>query len=525
MMTNPSRNPPPILQNLLQGICDWSVHSNASGLDMSRVVTGLALDSRTLNSGDIFIALRGQHHDGLRFARSAVEKGAVAVVHQGDADEVLRHLAIQHNVPLIRDPDLLQHLGIIAGRFYGEPSRDLRVVGVTGTDGKTSVSHFIAQCIDTLNAEYGTGRCGMIGTLGNGFRDALDSATHTTPDAIRVQALLADFRDQHAKYVAMETSSHGLDQGRVNGVAFAVAVLTNLGRDHLDYHVNEDVYRRAKQRLFEMPELQSAVVNVHDAFGQALLSEFGKYYPISAYGVAGGKVFEQSLADDWVTAENIRFDNKGFAANILTPEAAYEVRCGLLGYFNVLNVLTTVAVLRRLEFSMDRIISAINRLQSVDGRMQLTQYEGLPAVVVDYAHTPQALQAALKALRPHCRGQLWCVFGCGGNRDAGKRPEMGRIAESSADNVIVTDDNPRDESPAEIAEQILAGMHTPERARLIHDRREAVNIAIRAAGADDLVLIAGKGHERTQTVGDRILPFHDQTTVNEVLGELGGQKP
>jgi UDP-N-acetylmuramoyl-L-alanyl-D-glutamate--2,6-diaminopimelate ligase len=519
MMTNPSRNPPPSLQSLLQGVCDGFTAS-----DLNKMVTGLSLDSRRLDSGDVFFALHGQHHDGLYFARAAVEKGAVAIVHQGDADEVLRHLAIQHNVPLIRDPELPQHLGIIASRFYEEPSRHLSVVGVTGTDGKTSVSHFITQCIDTINAEHGMGRCGVIGTLGNGFRDKLDNATHTTPDAIRVQALLADFRDRHAKYVAMETSSHGLDQGRVNGVAFEVAVLTNLGRDHLDYHVDHDAYRRAKQRLFEMPELQSAVVNMHDAFGQTLLSGFGKRYPISAYGVAGGKAFDQSLADDWVTAENISFDNKGFAAKILTPEAAYEVRCSLLGYFNVLNVLTSIAVLRRLLFPMDRIIPAINRLQSVVGRMQLTQYEGLPAVVVDYAHTPQALQAALKALRPHCRGQLWCVFGCGGNRDAGKRPEMGRIAESSADKVIVTDDNPRDEEPALIAGQILAGMHTPEYASLIHDRHKAIHTAIHSAGADDLILIAGKGHERTQMIGERVLPFHDQTAVNDALSELGGQQ-
>lgn len=517
MMTNPSRNPPPVLQDLLQGICHWP-----AGIDLNKPAGGLTLDSRTLKPGDVFFALRGQHHDGLRFARVAIEKGAVAVVHQGDADDVLRHLAVQHAVPLIRDTDLLQHLGKIASRFYGEPSRDLRVIGVTGTDGKTSVSNFIAQCIDAIHDDHGAGRCGVIGTLGNGFREALAGATHTTPDAINAQSLLADFRDRHAKYVAMETSSHGLDQGRVNGIVFAVAVLTNLGRDHLDYHISEEAYRRAKQRLFEMPELQSAVVNIHDAFGQSLLAEFGKRYPIGAYGVAAGKLFEQSHAADWVSTENIRFDNRGFAAQLLTPEATYDVRCGLLGYFNVLNMLSAVAVLRRLEFPMDRIIPAINRLQSVDGRMQLTQYEGLPAVVVDYAHTPQALQAALKALRPHCRGRLWCVFGCGGNRDVGKRPEMGRIAESSADHVIVTDDNPRDENPADIAGQILAGMHTPERARLIHDRREAIGVAIRAASADDLVLIAGKGHERTQTVGDRILPFHDQTVVNEVLDELGG---
>jgi UDP-N-acetylmuramoyl-L-alanyl-D-glutamate--2,6-diaminopimelate ligase len=383
------------------------------------------------------------------------------------------------------------------------------------------VSHFIAQSLAAVSPAS-VQCCGLIGTLGNGFYGALDKATHTTPDAVQVQALLAGFYDRRAGYVAMETSSHALDQGRVNGVAFDTAVLTNLGRDHLDYHPDLSAYREAKQRLFAVPGLKAGVVNLQDEFGRALLSAYGESYPVSVYGFMEGAAVRPPQAADWALALEPAFDSLGFTVKIVVPEASFDLRCALLGRFNVLNVLAAIAVLRRFEIPMADIIAAAGRLRSVDGRMQLTHVSGRPAVVVDYAHTPQALAAALQALRAHCAGRLWCVFGCGGDRDAGKRPEMGRIAESYADRVVITDDNPRSEDPAAIAENILAGMRAPEQAWLIHDRAEAIEKSIDAAEADDLVLIAGKGHENTQQIKDELLPFHDQTVVNRVLQNSGG---
>ncbi|HEX7028666.1 MAG TPA: UDP-N-acetylmuramoyl-L-alanyl-D-glutamate--2,6-diaminopimelate ligase [Gammaproteobacteria bacterium] len=511
MMAEQRQKSPVLLDSLLQGLIVSAVDAVP--------VAGLNLDSRHIKPGEIFFALRGRRHDALQFATAAIDNGAVAIVHQSPANDMLTELARQRGVRLVHDPDLDRHLGIIAGRFYGEPSRKLKVIGVTGTDGKTSVSHFIAQSFAGVGPASAQ-RCGLIGTLGNGFYGALDKATHTTPDAVRVQALLAGFEARQAGYVAMEASSHALDQGRVNGVAFDTAVLTNLGRDHLDYHSDLSAYRAAKQRLFATPELSAGVVNLHDEFGRALLSAYGESYPVSVYGFWDDEAGKVTAADRVLAREPV-FDSRGFTANIVVPEGSYDLRCRLLGRFNVLNVLAAIAVLRRFEIPMDEIVAVASRLCSVDGRMQLTHRPGRPAVVVDYAHTPQALTAALQALRAHCAGRLWCVFGCGGDRDAGKRPEMGRIAESYADRVVITDDNPRSEDPAAIAVDILAGMRAPERALLIHDRAEAIEKTIHAAQTEDLVLIAGKGHENTQQIKDELLPFHDQTVVNRVLQDSG----
>lgn len=513
MMVEQLRTPPVLLDSLLQGLT--AVPAQAIP------VAGLSLDSRRIKAGEIFFAVRGSRHDALQFAGTAIDNGAAAVVHQNPAGETLQQLARQRNVVLVHDSDLDRHLGVIAGRYYGEPSQKLKVIGVTGTDGKTSVSHFIAQCLNGIHRSES--HCGLIGTLGNGFHGQLAAPTHTTPDAIRIQALLADFRARQAGYVAMEVSSHGLDQGRVNGVAFDTAVLTNLGRDHLDYHVDVAAYRAAKQRLFATPGLKAAVVNLHDEFGKSLLATYGDSYPVSVYGFMDAASAGKPPADDWVLAREPVFDDRGFAVKIAVPGAVheYDLRCGLLGRFNVLNVLAAIAVLRRFSIPMDDILAAAAGLSSVDGRMQLTRAPGRPAVVVDYAHTPQALSAALQAVRIHCRGKLWCVFGCGGDRDPGKRPEMGRIAEAYADFVVITDDNPRSENPAVIAGHILAGMQAPARAQLIHDRARAIEHSIGAAQAGDIVLIAGKGHERTQQIKDEVLPFHDQTVVDRVLQNPG----
>ncbi|MBN1378471.1 MAG: UDP-N-acetylmuramoyl-L-alanyl-D-glutamate--2,6-diaminopimelate ligase [Gammaproteobacteria bacterium] len=479
--------------------------------------SGLSLDSRQTRKGDVFFALSGCYAEGLRFARDALQAGAVAIVHESVADEFSVALTREHNVPLIYDPDLESHLGEIAARFYGKPSQSMKVIAITGTDGKTSVSHFIAQALDRAGQDN-RARAAVIGTVGTGFFDDLRSATHTTPDPIALQARMAELYANGAAYIAMEASSHGLEQGRINGTQLELAVLTNLGRDHLDYHGDIESYQQAKQRLFSMPGLKGAVLNWQDPFGQLLLETYCSNYPISVYSIGQLNELKQSVAADWVCAERLECAADGLHMHIVMPDAAFDLVCNLLGEFNALNVLAAAAVLRRLGWSAELIAERLAQLKSVPGRMQLISQPNKAQVVIDYAHTPQALRSALNALRGHCRGKLWCVFGCGGDRDTGKRPQMGGIADSLADRTIITNDNPRHEAPERIAEEIQEGMRDGSGALVILDRTEAIAAAIQQADRDDLILLAGKGHETTQQIGDEFLPFSDQAVVERCLG-------
>lgn len=511
MMSAPSRSRVHSLPQLLDGLVEVdrlpAVHP-----------TGLALDSRRVTPGDIFFAMAGTRSSGMHYVRDALAHGAVAVVLSSPPDDLLRNAARERNVPLIEDPQLSQHLGEIASRFYGHPSRDLSVIGVTGTDGKTSVTHFIAQAVARSDARPAQ-RGALIGTLGNGLYGALQPATHTTPDAISLQAIFDRLRDQGASHVAMEVSSHGLQQERVGGVAFNLAVLTNLGRDHLDYHGDVAAYKAAKRRLFAMPGLEGAVLNAQEAFGRELLSDFASRYPVALYGLAAEGRVMHPLAADWVAGEQPCWLDDGFRMDVVTPDGRMPVQCRLLGQFNALNVLATIAVLRRLGFDADAIAKRIAGLHSVPGRMQLMTRPGRAKVVIDYAHTPQALAVALDSVRRHTGGRLWCVFGCGGDRDRGKRPQMGRIAEQHADRTILTDDNPRHEDPKQIVADIQSGWQKPPVARVVHDRAHAIGVALDAAGPDDIVLIAGKGHETAQQIGDDARPFNDAQVVRRWWGE------
>lgn len=477
---------------------------------------GLCLDSRNVRTGDIFFAVSGRSAEGLRFTRDALAAGAIAVVHESPADELTSTLAREYNVPLIHDPQLENHLGEIAARFYRHPSSLMKVIAVTGTDGKTSATHFIAQALDKTTQEPLV-RAGVIGTVGTGFSGELRAATHTTPDAISLQARMAELHEQGAAYIAMEASSHGLEQGRLNGTKLELAVLTNLGRDHLDYHGDLETYQRAKQRLFELPGLKGAVLNWHDPFGRFLLNNYASDYPISVYGVGHPSELEQSGAADWVCAEQLRCAADGLHMHIVMPDAEFDLDCGLLGEFNAFNVLAVAAVLRRLGWSARQLAQRLAQLKSVPGRMQLISKPGKAQVVIDYAHTPQALRSALSALREHCRGKLWCVFGCGGDRDKGKRPQMGDIADKLADRIIITNDNPRHEAPERIAEEIQDGMQNRSGVLVILNRVEAIITALQQADQDDLILLAGKGHETTQQIGDEYLPFSDQVVVEQWL--------
>ena len=469
------------------------------------LVRGLTLDSRQVHAGDAFIALRGTRTHGITFAPAALAQGASAVIAENPAPTPASG-ETRADAPLIWVDDLRERVGEIAARFFGRPSSALRTIGVTGTNGKTSIVQLLAAALNALGQ-----RAATIGTLGAGFVGALRAGERTTPDAISVQALLAEFRDHGASHVAMEVSSHALEQGRVNAVGFEVAVFTNLTRDHLDYHGTMEAYGAAKARLFAWPGLQSAAINVDDAFGRTLASRLQPGTQRLRYAL------ESPEAE--VRATDVRASEAGLAFTLHTPWGTGAIQSALLGRFNVYNLLAVAAALGALGQPFARIVQALQALAPVPGRMnRLGGGAAQPLVVVDYAHTPDALEQALGSLRAHCAGRLVCVFGCGGERDAGKRPLMGAIAERLADRVIVTDDNPRSEDGAAIVRQIVAGLARPERVVVERDRAAAIALALRGAHGGDAVLIAGKGHEPYQEIGGQRLPFDDLDVARRALG-------
>ncbi|WP_313408599.1 UDP-N-acetylmuramoyl-L-alanyl-D-glutamate--2,6-diaminopimelate ligase [Stutzerimonas kunmingensis] len=455
------------------------------------LIRELTLDSRKVRGGDLFLAVPGLQFDGRDHIQDAVARGAAAVAYEAEGlDQSLTDNAVM--VPVLH---LAEQLSAIAGRFYGEPSRSLRVVGVTGTNGKTSVSQLIAQALDRLGEP-----CGIIGTLGTGFHGQLELGRYTTPDAIGVQATLANLKQEGARAVAMEVSSHGLDQGRVAALDFDVAVFTNLSRDHLDYHGSMDAYGAAKARLFEVPGLSCRVINLDDAFGRVLAGEERE-----------SRLITYSLEDPtaYLFCAEARLDDDGIHARLITPQGERSLRSPLLGRFNVSNVLAAVGALLGMDYPLDEILAVLPELQGPAGRMQRLGGGDHPLIVVDYAHTPDALEKVLTALRPHARGRLLCLFGCGGDRDTGKRPLMAVVAERLADGVVVTDDNPRNEAPEQILEGIRSGFSNPAAVTFSHGRAQAIASLIAAARAEDVVVLAGKGHEDYQEVRGERLPFSD----------------
>ena len=491
------------LDQLLLGIADAQV---AALPGVGRIVlSGLTLDSRRVRRGDAFFALRGTQGHGIEFAASAVQRGAQVVLAEAPAVEVA-----SLDVPLLWIEDLHAQVGEIAARFYDRPAEAMRVVGVTGTNGKTSCVQLLAQALSLLGHRTAT-----IGTLGAGLHGQLHEGERTTPDAISVQGLLAEFREAGASHVAMEVSSHALEQGRVAAVDFEVAAFTNLTRDHLDYHGSMEAYGAAKAKLFAWPGLQAAVINIDDAFGRELAAQL----PV------GVQPLRFSMADEAVAeivASGIVTSAEGLAFRLRTPWGTHALSSHLLGRFNVANLLVVVACLGALGEPFERIVAAVEQLQPVNGRMsRLGGRQGLPLVVVDYAHTPDALEQALTALRAHCAGRLICVFGCGGERDAGKRPLMGEIAARLTDIAIVTDDNPRGEDGDAIVAQIVAGMAAARAMTIERDRATAIGQALQLAQSGDVVLIAGKGHEGYQEGAAGKRPFDDLAVAHAALERIG----
>ena len=470
---------------------------------LNQQFTSITADSRQVQSGSLFLAYPGAVNDGRDYIAQAIQKGASAVIWEKTGFTWLG----DWNVNNLAVANLKSQVSQIAAEYYQHPSEKLTMIGVTGTNGKTSVSQWVAQCLTILGK-----KTAVLGTIGNGLLGSqasiLAEASNTTPDAILLQSMLASYVAQQADVAVMEVSSHGLDQGRVNGVAFDIAVLTNLSRDHLDYHQTMEAYAEAKQKLFEFDGLKIAILNADDTFGQAVvnvLSKQGK--PFTTYGLQLGDVLGSEL----------KLHDAGLSMQVTTQQGNALLAAPVLGRFNAYNVLAVLATLLAIDVSLGDAINAISKIKPVVGRMQQFGGGELPLVVVDYAHTPDALEKVLSALREQLQGEakLLCVFGCGGDRDAGKRPLMGAIASKLADNVIVTSDNPRSEDANAIIQAITGG--SPDRYLIEADRVSAINKAIQRANKGDIVLVAGKGHENYQEILGIKHPFDDVLIAQNAL--------
>jgi len=465
-------------------------------------IDGLAIDSRKIKPGDLFLAYPGQRADGRAHIAQAIAAGAGAVL--WDSDGFLWDATWR--VPNLGVPDLRMHLGEIAGRFFGNPSRHMWLAGVTGTNGKTSCAHWIAQSLSRLGR-----KTALIGTLGSGFPGALDAAGNTTPDAITLQSQLAALRAAGGTGCAMEVSSHGIDQGRIGGIEFDVALFTNLSRDHLDYHKTMEEYGAVKARLFRWPKLKHAVVNMDDRFGRELADSIDKSrVNVLGYGFGKGEI----------AGHRLDLSTRGLKLEITTPWGSARLTSQLIGGFNAANLLGVLGVLMAAQVPLQDAVDALAHVEPVPGRLQMVRFPNAPLVVIDYAHTPDALEEVLQTLRDlQPQGsKLHCVFGCGGDRDPGKRPLMGEVATRLADRVVITSDNPRSENPHAIVEDIIAGAHPNFEVEV--DRSGAIFKALQSAAPDDVVLIAGKGHEIYQEVGSQRLPFDDVQVAREMLTRL-----
>ena len=478
------------------------------------LITGLSLNSQQIQAGDLFFAFPGTQADGRRFIENAVNQGAAAILAEANLgiSETLEFEAPDgRKIPILTVPELASQCSAIAAEFYGNPSHNMQIIGITGTNGKTSCAYYLAAAFTKLG-----NKTGFMGTIGCGlYGEDITSTGLTTSDPITVQRLLAQMYYEGVRIVIMEVSSHALVQGRVNGVKFANAIFTNLSQDHLDYHGDMASYWAAKRLLFENFQLPYAVINGNDPYGRELLLElWGAQY---VCGYSHYPVSTDVAQIPMVSAHEIKFSRHGMQARIHSPWGLGLLRSPQIGRFNLSNLLAVITTMATMGIHMDDILHALQDLPVVPGRMQSFSMADKPLVVVDYAHTPDALENVLNVLRENCDAKLWCVFGCGGTRDKTKRPIMGEVAERLAHNIIITDDNPRMEDAHEIVKDIFKGFNKPEKIKIEHDRAAAIAHAIVNAGVHDTVLIAGKGHETYQQVGKAKRHFSDAEEVQKRL--------
>jgi len=461
-------------------------------------IRGICSDSRHANAGDVFLAVQGDSSHGLDYLDKVISVGVAAIAWDADTGNSDGSDA---GIPMIPVAGLASKLGSIANRWFDSPSSKIKVAGVTGTNGKTTVAWLIVRCMQRLGNSSA-----YIGTLGAGVNELQFSGGMTTPACIELQGLLAGFEQAGANSAALEVSSHGIEQRRVDGVHFDAALFTNLSRDHIDYHGDMESYFATKKRLFQQSDLAHRIICIDSDHGKEL-----------AHSCRANVVTVSSTADvriaDWpfVNIRDVNASAHGSRVSVSTSWGDARFELPMPGDFNVTNALLVLALMLRWEISLADACRVLGEVTAPPGRMQCVEHTMRPAVFVDYAHTPAGLEAVLKALRPHCRANLWCVFGCGGERDRGKRPQMGAAAAKYADHAVVTNDNPRSEKPGEIFADILKGM--PADTTVIESRAAAIAYAISKATNDDLVLIAGKGHEDYQVIGDKRLPFSDCTSA------------
>lgn len=490
----------PSLKDLLNGLVSFSEQGNM-------LITGLALDSREVVGGDAFIALAGAKQHGLVHVEQAINNGACAVIFEpaGNGVQLVEILQrkMSTRIPVIAVENLGLKLGELAARFYGDPSRFMNIIGITGTNGKTSCSQFLSQMLDD---------CGIIGTLGWGEWGKLNKTLNTTPDALAIQKILAELLKNKKRAVAMEVSSHGLEQGRVNGVMFKGAVFTNISRDHLDYHGTMDAYVQAKLALLKSPGLAFAAVNLDDAYSERIIAAVPESVQLWHFSSKG----KTSDSGESVNAENILHKADGIEFDVRWRDEWQRLKVPLYGDFNIENVLAVLTAILAMGISLNDAAKKLTSIQPVIGRMERFGTETDPMIFVDYAHTPDALEKVLSSLRQHCKQTLWVVFGCGGNRDTGKRSQMGEIAEQWADRVVITDDNPRYENGLDIVNDILAGCRSTK-VEVIQNREQAIQTVVISAAKNDCIVIAGKGHEQYQESNGVCVPFSDRQVVIDAL--------
>lgn len=466
------------------------------------LISGLVADSRRIQPGDLFCAYPGHAYDARDDIPKAIAQGVAAILYESNGYDA--EAFNDAPIPVIGIADLATHLSHIAAKFYHFPARSLKVIGVTGTNGKTSVCHYLAQALCRIGVP-----CAVMGTVGNGFLGQLSPAALTTPDPIAVQAGLHHLHQQGAEAVAMEVSSHSLIQHRVAAVSFYATVFTNLTQDHLDYHGTLEAYIAAKSLLFQAHQQTYAIFNVDDPVGRQF-SRRVQDATVIRYGVENASEAEICLLEP-------QWGAGGIDVMLHLNGDDQRLHSTLMGTFNLSNMAAVAAVLSTFSMTLSDIATELSQLKPVIGRMQRIHVPNKPLAIIDYAHTPDALEKALQSLKAQCQGQLWCVFGCGGDRDRSKRPKMAQIAEHLADRVILTNDNPRTEPPEQIIADMMQGLVHPQRVGVMLDRASAIEQALTEAQTGDLVLIAGKGHERVQILGVQQLPFSDADCATAIL--------
>ncbi|PNE03083.1 UDP-N-acetylmuramoylalanyl-D-glutamate--2, 6-diaminopimelate ligase [Alcanivorax sp. MD8A] len=483
------------MMSLQQLLPDYTLPADAAGV----VVSGLQLDSRRVGSGDAFIAVPGVASDGRRYIAEAIRAGAAAVLAQGDTFT----LSFEQQVPCVQVPGLADKVGDVAARWYGEPAKGLSITGVTGTNGKTSITWFLRDALNALGH-----RCALVGTLGVGLKGKEQQTGHTTPDPVTLQAALASARDAGADTVAMEVSSHALDQGRLGNTPVMTAVFSNLSRDHLDYHGDMEAYLAAKSVLFTRDGVKLAVINCDDHAAGSLVGCLADGVRCVTYGAQQGAT---------VRCDDVTYNDSGMHATLMVGGESVSIALPLFGPFNLSNVMAVAGILHGQGVEAAALGGALSAITPVPGRMEPVTADEGPTVIVDYAHTPDGLEKALQACRAHFDGKLHCIVGCGGDRDSGKRPQMAAVAERLADAVMLTSDNPRSEDPQTIIDQMRAGLRAPDSVKENTHRAAAIAQVVSAASAQDVILVAGKGHEDYQEINGVRHPSDDRLLARDAL--------